>query len=74
MKNTYRLNLSELTTDFIDRLKAEYGDRDLEITITPIDETDYLLANPANRNRLLDAIENIQNPANCISLTMDELV
>jgi hypothetical protein len=57
----------------IKRLKAEYGDRDLEITITPIDETDYLLANPANRNRLLDAIESIQNPANCISFTTDEL-
>jgi antitoxin YefM len=73
MKNTYRLNLSELTIDFIDRLKAEYGDRDLEITITPIDETDYLLANPANRKRLLNAIDNIQNPSDCITLTMDEL-
>lgn len=73
MKNTYRLNTSELTPDFLDRLKATYGDRDIEIVITPIDETEYLLANPANRTRLLDAIDNIQNPDRRVTFDLDEL-
>ncbi len=73
MKNTYRLNANELNASFLDRLKAEYGNRAIEITITPLDETEYLLANPANRTRLLDAIDNIQNPNHRVTLSLDEL-
>jgi antitoxin YefM len=37
-----------------------------------IDETDYLLSTPANKDRLLQSIENIKNPDNPIVITPDE--
>jgi antitoxin YefM len=37
-----------------------------------IDETDYLLSTPANKDRLLQSIENINNPENLIVITPDE--
>jgi antitoxin YefM len=37
-----------------------------------IDETDYLLSTPANKDRLLQSIENIKNPDNLIVITPDE--
>jgi antitoxin YefM len=37
-----------------------------------IDETDYLLSTPANKDRLLQSIENIKNPDKLIVITPDE--
>lgn len=37
-----------------------------------IDETDYLLSTPANKDRLLQSLENINNPENLIVITPDE--
>jgi antitoxin YefM len=37
-----------------------------------IDETDYLLSTPANKDRLFQSIENIKNPDNLIVITPDE--
>jgi antitoxin YefM len=37
-----------------------------------IDETDYLLSIPANKDRLLQSLENINNPENLIVITPDE--
>ena len=37
-----------------------------------IDETDYLLSTPANKDHLLQSIENINNPDNLIVITPDE--
>jgi antitoxin YefM len=37
-----------------------------------IDETDYLLSSPANKDHLLQSIENIKNPDNLIVITPDE--
>jgi antitoxin YefM len=37
-----------------------------------IDETDYLLSTPANKDRLLQSLENINHPENLIVITPDE--
>jgi antitoxin YefM len=37
-----------------------------------IDETDYLLSTPANKDHLLQSLESIQNPNNLIVITPDE--
>jgi antitoxin YefM len=37
-----------------------------------IDETDYLLSTPANKDHLLKSLESIKNPNNLIVITPDE--
>ena len=37
-----------------------------------VDETDYLLSTPANKDCLLQSLENIKNPENLVVITPDE--
>lgn len=37
------------------------------------DETDYLMRSDANHVRLLTAINNIENPENLVTVTLDEI-
>jgi antitoxin YefM len=37
-----------------------------------IDETDYLLSTPANKDHLLQSLESIKNPNNLMVITPDE--
>lgn len=60
----YRLQADELDERFLDTLKHQYQDREIEIAICETtdsaeDETAYLLRSPANRERLLRALENV---------------
>lgn len=60
----YRLRADELDQRFLDALKHQFQDREIEIVVCEAvesaeDETAYLLRSPANRERLLRAIENV---------------
>jgi antitoxin YefM len=37
-----------------------------------LDETDYLLSNPSNRQQLLQAIESAKNPENLVAISAEE--
>lgn len=59
MYTTYKLKASELNDDFLNSVKALFHDKVVEIAICDTaeaeeDETEYLLKNPANRQRLLN--------------------
>lgn len=62
MKHIISLELDELNSRLIDQLKDLFRDaRQKRVTITvddEMDETDYLLQSPANRERLLHSLEN----------------
>lgn len=74
MQTTYRLKADELTSDLITALQNTYHDREIEITITEVqDETDYLLSSPANRDHLLSAIADAQTGHNLINVSMDSI-
>lgn len=38
-----------------------------------VDETEYLLQSEANKNRLLQAIKNVENRQNLIEVNLDEI-
>lgn len=54
----YRLRANELDETFLETVKSQFGEREIEIAVceateTQHDETAYLLRSPANRERLL---------------------
>ncbi len=60
----YKLRADELDQRFLDTLKNQFQDREIEIAVCETvdvaeDETAYLLRSPANRERLLKALENV---------------
>jgi len=71
METTYKLNAQDLNNSFVASVQSVYLDRDIEITIreaeTSMDETEYLMRSPANRIRLTNAVENIEQGKNIIS-------
>ncbi len=64
MYTVYRLNANELDSKFLKSLKSLFKDKEIEIAVCKTvereeDETAYLLRSPANRDRLLKALENV---------------
>lgn len=73
MQTIYRLKASELDNDFLEGLKTTFGDKEIEIIVYEVDETDYLLKSDANRVRLLKAIENVNNKTNLVEVSLESL-
>lgn len=73
MQISYRLNANELDNNFLESLKASFQDKEIEIIVYENDETSFLLHNPANRRRLLAAVENIQKRSNLVELSWDDI-
>jgi antitoxin YefM len=73
MQTTYRLNVNELDENFLEGLKATFKDKEIEIIVSEVDETEYLLKSPANKKRLLQAIENVNNNTNLVEVELENL-
>jgi antitoxin YefM len=75
MYSTYRLNANELDKDFIKALKEIFHDKEIEIIVQEVeeDETDYLLKNPANKDRLLKAVKNADDKSNLVDFPLENL-
>ena len=62
----YRLHVSELNDQFIEAVQAFFKDKEVEITVTEVDETEYLLRSEENRTRLMQAISKVENWKNLV--------
>ena len=67
MYTTYQINSNDLTQDFIEILKRTYKDKEIEIAVSEIDETDYLLRSPKNREILISRIDDLKKGINIVS-------
>ena len=66
MDAVFHLDASELDEAFLQGLKQTFQDRRLEIVVRETDETDYLLASPANRRALLEALKDVEAGRNLL--------
>ncbi len=73
MYTIYRLKSSELDIKFIEAVKTLFKDKDIEIVVSEVDETAYLLRSEANRQRLLTAIQNVNAQKNLVEVQLDSL-
>ena len=73
MHTTYRLNASELDEHFLEGLKRTYQDREIEIVVSELDETDYLMRSKANRERMLASKRNLENGTNLVGVSLESL-
>ena len=73
MNTTYRMNANELDEKFIQSLKALFKDKDIEIMVSEVDGTAYLLRSEANKERLLKAIENVEKGENLVEVKIGDL-
>ena len=64
MKANFVLDSNELNYAFIDKLREMFQNKRVELSITETDETAYLSASKANKERLLNSISNIENNEN----------
>jgi hypothetical protein len=75
MNSVYRLRSDELTSEFIRILKKSYPHKEIEITIDEVmDETEYLMSSSANRLHLENAIKNIEQRTNLVSVPAEALI
>lgn len=78
MYTIYKLRADELDQRFLDTLKHQFQDREIEIAVCEAadsaeDETAYLLRSPANRERLLRAMENVAQGRNLEVVDLGDL-
>ena len=66
MTTAFQLNADELDANFVERVKAAFPHKLIEITVTEADETASLLADPARAERLLRAAADVAAGRNVV--------
>jgi antitoxin YefM len=72
MSTVYRVKASEIDGAFLEKIKATFGNKEIEIVVSELnqDETEYLFKSEANKNRLLTAVENIKSQKNLVEFNL----
>jgi hypothetical protein len=78
MYTLFRMNADELDTTLLESIKALFKGQTIEIAVSDLatgseDETAYLLREPANRSRLLQALENVER-GDLVAVDLDTLM
>ncbi len=57
LETIIRIHTDNLSADIIDSIKKMFPHRNIEITIQPADETEYILSDPGYTQELMERIE-----------------
>ncbi|MCY7344985.1 MAG: hypothetical protein LH614_02100 [Pyrinomonadaceae bacterium] len=60
MQTIYQINADELDQKLLESIKALFKNKEIEIIVSERDETAYLMRSPANRERLLRAVRDVE--------------
>lgn len=73
MITTYQMDVNELTVEVINSIKAAFKNKTINITVSEaMDETEYLLASPANKAHLEKSIMELEEGKGVV-FTIEEL-
>ncbi|MEB3282089.1 MAG: hypothetical protein VKK42_24530 [Lyngbya sp.] len=73
MQKVYKVKANDLDDRFLTELKATFRDQEIEIVVSEVDENSYLLKSPANREKLLKAVDNIKKRENLVEFNTEHL-
>ena len=73
MRTIYRLKANELDDNFLEDLQKTYQDKEIEIIVYEVDETEYLFKSDINRRKLLKAKNNIELGINLVKVNVELL-
>lgn len=73
MHTTLKINSSELNDNILDSIKKMFKGKAITIDIYDYDETEYLLSNAANKQRLIEATNNVGSKVNLVSIDLKDL-
>lgn len=73
MQITYRLKADQLDENFLEDLQKTYKNKEIEIVVYEVNETKYLLKNTINKQRLLQAKNNIEKGIYLVEVNLDNL-
>jgi hypothetical protein len=70
MELTEYIDADNLSIEFLNYLKATFKGKKIRVNVmeTELDATEYLMSSPANHQRLLNSIKNIEKGENLIPL------
>jgi hypothetical protein len=66
MTSTYRLKADELDASFLEGLKTLFHGKEVEIEVSEVDETAYLLRSSANKDHLCHVIREVEAGTNLV--------
>lgn len=66
MYTIYQSKANEIDESLLESIKALYRDKEIEITVVEVDDTDYLLRSPSNRESLMRAVGDIESGRNIV--------
>ncbi len=73
MYANYQLNEKDMDIRFFNAIKDTFKGKQIEISIAEIDETEYLLRSPQNRDILMRRIKDVSENKNLHIVTTDTL-
>lgn len=60
LQTIYQINADDLDQKLLESIKVLFKNKEIEIVVSELDETDYLLRSPANRKKLLRAVRDVE--------------
>jgi hypothetical protein len=72
MTATYQLSVEELSAEFFRKLKKFHPNASITLTVDNLDETDFLLKNPKNREILMQSLAQAE-AGNLIKVNLENL-
>ena len=73
MHTTYRLKANELDERIIKNIRSQFGQKLIRITVSESDETDYLLQNEANREKLEKSLKDAKERRNLHTFDLEDI-